>query len=247
MVKEFLHALHFLTRLRIGKHPEYEAELASAAVAWYALVGLLIGILLAISGWIFAAALDLPDYLSAALLLTLWVMITGALHLDGLGDCADAWMGGGSANRMLEIMKDSACGIGAIVALLLVLLLKFTALVSLQGGGDYWLLIVAPLAARFSLSLTVYLVPYVRSSGLGSRLGLNLDLKAIVIGGILISLLMLVISPAVYFAAIGASLAAFALIYFCFIKPLNGATGDIYGALVETTEAAVLVGLVVLR
>jgi cobalamin synthase len=103
----FRFAVQFLTRIPLGKHVEYQPKLAGAAVAWYGVVGLLMGCVLAISGWVLTDWIHLPSLLVAAIVLIIWVVITGALHLDGVGDCGDAWMGGHTPERMLEIMKDT--------------------------------------------------------------------------------------------------------------------------------------------
>ncbi|WP_173644308.1 adenosylcobinamide-GDP ribazoletransferase, partial [Xanthomonas citri] len=89
--------------------------------------------------------------LGAALLLSAWVWLTGALHLDGLADTTDAWVGGmGERRRTLAIMKDPASGPMAVTAVVLVLLLKCAALASLlaQAPTTLWL---APLLARSAL------------------------------------------------------------------------------------------------
>ena len=85
----------------------------------YPLVGLLIGTLLAGIAWLTGGA---PSAVSAAILLLLWVLITGALHLDGLADCADAWIGWqGSHERSLQILKDPHVGSSAVTVLVTVL------------------------------------------------------------------------------------------------------------------------------
>ena len=242
MINEFLQAIQFLTRLPLGKHADYANGLEGTAVSWYAPTGLIIGLLLVLVGWI--CSLLLPPFLVGAIVLTVWVATTGALHLDGLGDCGDALMGGHNTERMLEIMKDTSCGIGAIVSVALVLLLKFSALTLLIGQGDWLLLIFAPVLARISLSLVIRYVPYRRPEGLGSSLQANLNFNGILVASLLMSLLLSLISFQAFFYGVIAGGIAFAIIYWLLIKPIRGATGDVYGALVEVTETLVLVGLV---
>jgi adenosylcobinamide-GDP ribazoletransferase len=242
VINEFLQAIQFLTRLPLGKHANYTPGLAGAAVSWYAPTGLIIGVLMVLSGWIFS--LLLPPFLVSAIVLSVWVAITGALHLDGLGDCGDAWMGAHTPERMLEIMKDTSCGIGALVAVILILLLKFSALTLLIGQGAWSMLLFAPVLARISLSLVIHYVPYRRAEGLGSSLKTDLNFNAIVISSLLMSLLLSLISfQAFIYGAIACGI-AWLIIYRFFINPIRGATGDVYGALVEVTETLVLVGLV---
>ena len=242
MINEFLQAIQFLTRLPLSKHANYVPGLAGAEVSWYAPTGLIIGVLMVLAGWI--CSLLLPPFLVSGIVLAIWVAITGALHLDGLGDCGDAWMGAHTPERMLEIMKDTSCGIGAIVAVALVLLLKFSALTLLIGQGDWSLLIFAPVLARISLSLVIHTIPYRRPEGLGSALQANLNFNGIVISSLLMSLLLILISFHAFVYGVIAGGIAWLVIYRFLIKPIGGATGDVYGALVEVTETLVLVGLV---
>ena len=97
-------ALQFLTRfpVQLSRMPT-DQEIANSLV-WYSVIGVLIGGLMAITGYLLAA---LPGYITAALVLTLWIVLTGALHLDGFADTVDAWVGGyGVRERTLELMKD---------------------------------------------------------------------------------------------------------------------------------------------
>ena len=244
MNRDLLKAIQFLTRLPLGKVSEYQSSQAGRAVSWYGPTGLIIGVCLVLTAW--TTSLLLPPLVVAALLLGIWVVITGALHVDGLGDCGDAWMGGHNTERMLEIMKDTSCGIGAIVAVVPVLLIKFSALTVLIGKGDWLLLLFAPVLARISLSLVIYYFPYQRVEGLGSRLQESIEPGKMVISIALLSFLLCVVSlPGFIYGSIGCAI-AFAMIYRLFIKPIGGTTGDIYGALVEVTEALVLISLVLL-
>jgi adenosylcobinamide-GDP ribazoletransferase len=94
---------------------------------WYPAVGLVIGLILWLVGAVLVATTSL--FLAATLVLVVWVAITGALHLDGVADCADAWVGGlGDRQKVLRILKDPRCGSMAVVSLILLLLTKLAAL-----------------------------------------------------------------------------------------------------------------------
>ena len=127
-------ALQFLTRLPVSLPCMPTPEQVGRSLLWYPLVGLLLGLLL----W--GAHLLLgqtPALLQAAIILALWVGLSGGLHLDGLADTADAWVGGfGDRERTLTIMKDPRSGPIAVVVLVLLLLLKFAALFTLLLGGQ---------------------------------------------------------------------------------------------------------------
>ena len=114
-LQAFLIALQFLTRLPV-RLPEAPGEQdIGRSLLYYPLVGLLLGFTLAALAW----ALGEGTLLHAAILLAAWVLMSGALHLDGLADSADAWAGGqGDRERSLAIMKDPACGPAGAVALI---------------------------------------------------------------------------------------------------------------------------------
>jgi adenosylcobinamide-GDP ribazoletransferase len=230
-------AIGFLTRLPLPARVFDGASSPSAQLAWYPAVGLLLGALLWCLGWVLSGASPL---LSAALLLVAWVALTGALHLDGLADSADAWVGGlGDRERTLTIMKDPRSGPIGVTAIVLVLLLKFAALASVpQPSAMLW---VAPLLGRAVLTVAFMTTPYVRSGGLGSGLvGESRALCAVAL------LLAAVVALLAGWHGLGAILVA-ALVFVWWrwtcVSRLGGMTGDTCGALTEFTEAAVLVAL----
>ena len=165
-------ALQFLTRLPVRLPGMPKPEQIGRSLLWYPLVGVLLGgLLLALHGLLG----DTPALLQAAILLAVWVGLSGGLHLDGLADTADAWIGGhADRQRTLEIMKDPRSGPIAVVVLLLVLLLKFAALVVLLGQGAWAGLLLAPWLGRALLPLLLLTTPYVRAGGLGAALAEHL-------------------------------------------------------------------------
>jgi len=229
-------AIGFLTRLPVPTPPFDDKAAQAASVAWYPLVGALIGALLCVLAWILQGA---PPVLSAALIVTAWVVLTGALHLDGLADSADAWIGGlGSRERTLDIMKDPRSGPAGVVALVLVLLLKFAALASL-GSASQASLMLAPVLARAGLTALFVAMPYARREGLASALTqAPQQACSRSLGVTLVSCLCFGVHGAIAVAA--AALVWFAWRRAC-LKRLGGFTGDTAGALAEMTEVAVLV------
>ncbi|MBB3104261.1 adenosylcobinamide-GDP ribazoletransferase [Azomonas macrocytogenes] len=235
----FLIALQFLTSLPVQLPGLPEPRDIGRSLLYYPLVGLLLGNLL----WLTALLLHgTPTLLQAALLLTLWVALSGALHLDGLADSADAWLGGlGDRERTLAIMQDPRSGPIAVVVLLLVLLLKFAALVALLEAGQLQALLVVPLLGRAALPALFAGTPYVRPGGLGQALAEHLPRRSAV-------LILLVTAVGVLLAAGGQGLKSllvaslvFLLIRRSLLSRLGGTTGDTAGALVELLECAVLV------
>lgn len=242
-MRALLAAIGFLTRVPVPARVFDDPQAQSRSLAWYPAAGLLIGLLLCALAW---ALQTRPPPISAALLLAAWVVSTGALHLDGLADSADAWVGGLGATpeqtreRTLTIMKDPRSGPVGVVAVVLALLLKFAALASLPAPA--WIaLLIAPVLARAALTLAFVSLPYVRSGGLGQRL---VDAPRAA------CLVALVASAG--FCAIGGwrgglALAVAALVFAYWrhacLRRLQGMTGDTCGALTELIEAAVLVAL----
>jgi len=246
MFNEFLQALGFLTRIPPGRDFSHQPELAGAAVTWYGCTGLLCGVLLVIFSAVLQSWMAVPPELAAVLTLLLWVGITGALHLDGLADCGDAWMGGFTRQRFLEIMRDTHCGVGAIVFTSLVLMIKAVALIVLFRQNALLAVLFALAIARITLCIAILRFPYVRESGSGSALSRSLDPRSILITGVAVCLILGVISwPGLVVAVIGGAL-GFALVWWALVRKAGGFTGDIYGALVEICEAAVLVSMTTL-
>ena len=233
----FCLALQFLTRIPIPFELKLSDQALGRSVLFYPLVGLLIG------GILVAIANILSDIagieVQAALLLISWVLLTGGLHLDGLADCADAWAGGlGDKQRSLEIMKDPAAGPIAVVTLILVLLLKWSACVYILQTPMWLVLLIAPVLGRLAILALMLSTPNIRVQGLGEKLQQYLPKQAAML--ILIAIL-----------AVCAWLISFSTMLVVFIvcmlirqlasSRLGGVTGDVYGAAVELVEVAVLV------
>jgi adenosylcobinamide-GDP ribazoletransferase len=151
-------ALQFLTRLPLRRRPVPGADVQAQSVLFYPLVGLAIGALLAVFG---AVLVDVDAGVGAALLLAAWVGVTGALHLDGVADTADAWLGShGDRERALEIMKDPRSGAAGVTAVGLILILKFAALGALLAEYSWLALWIAPLLGRAAIVLMLLRLPY---------------------------------------------------------------------------------------
>ncbi|MDX9678626.1 cobalamin-5'-phosphate synthase [Pseudomonas sp. 29] len=237
-------ALQFLSSLPIRLSGMPEPEQLGRSLLFYPLVGLLFGLIL----WVLNLALSgAPLLLHAALLLTVWVLLSGALHLDGLADSADAWLGGfGDRERTLTIMKDPRSGPIAVVTLVLVLLLKFAALLALIEQGHGLVLIIVPLLGRAALLGLFLTTPYVRAGGLGQALADHLPRKA---GWRVLGLSALGCVLIAGFGAVVAlviSVVVFVWLRQVMMRRLGGTTGDTAGALLELLEMVVLVGLVLI-
>ncbi|WP_266160852.1 adenosylcobinamide-GDP ribazoletransferase [Dyella silvatica] len=239
-MRGLLAAIGFLTRLPVPVSTFDDARAQSSSLAWYPLVGLLLG------GWLCGLAWLVhgwPPMLSAAVLLLAWVVSTGGLHLDGLADSADAWVGGlGDRERTLTIMKDPRSGPAGVSALILLLLTKFAALASVTT--PLWsALLLAPLLARSALTLAFLSIPYVRSGGLGSGLVDAPRLACMV--GLLCAAVVCVAFGWRGGLALLCTLMVFIGWRHACRKRLGGMTGDTCGALTELVEVVVLIALTV--
>lgn len=242
-LRPLLIALQFLTLLPIELRPSPEEGESGRSLRYYPLVGLLIGLVLAGCAWLCEG---LSERLSAALVLCLWVGLTGGLHLDGLADSADAWLGGyGDRERTLAIMRDPRSGPMAVVVLVLLLLLKFTALESLLSQQAMAPLVAVPLLGRSVLVVLFMTTPYVRAGGLGSRLARPMDGGARLAAMLLAALLLVSWQGWGGIALLCVSAAAFLILRWLMLRRLGGTTGDTAGALVELTEALVLLAAAV--
>ncbi|SED63271.1 adenosylcobinamide-GDP ribazoletransferase [Pseudomonas kilonensis] len=235
-------ALQFLSSLPVRLPGMPEPEQLGRSLLFYPVVGLLFGVLL----WLLnALLLDTPLLLHAALLLSAWVLLSGGLHLDGLADSADAWLGGfGDRERTLLIMKDPRSGPIAVITLVLVLLLKFTALLALIEQGQTLTLIVVPVLGRAALLGLFLTTPYVRAGGLGQALADHLPRRA---GWQVLWVCALGVLLVAGWAGVVALLAASAVfigLRQMMLRRLGGCTGDTAGALLELLEMAMLVGVV---
>lgn len=240
-MRPFWTALQFLTCIPTPSYEDIDVDSQGKSVLYYPLIGLLIGLILLCLAWLLS---PYPPVLQASIILFAWVVITGALHLDGLSDWADAWWGGlGSRERTLEIMKDPCCGTMGVVSITLVLLLKFSLLFSLLPLlllGNWPVLLVAPMLGR-SMAISLLLTaPYVRKEGIASSWVDSIPRA----GAWIVVLLSLVITgwwflldALVIFAGLVFLLWLWRMLM---IRRLQGITGDTIGALVELSELAVL-------
>ncbi len=233
-------ALQFLTRLPVSLPGMPTPEQVGRSLLWYPVVGLLLGLLL----WLAHLLLgQTPALLQAAIILALWAGLSGGLHLDGLADTADAWVGGfGDRERTLAIMKDPRSGPIAVLVLVLVLLLKFAALSTLLQAGQGIYLLLLPWLGRSLLPLLLATTPYVRAGGLGQALVDHLPREQLswVLGAHLLGMLLFG-WPGLLALATG--LLLFIWLRRALLSRLGGTTGDTAGALVELAECTVLLAL----
>lgn len=238
MFRAFAVAVQFLTCLPVRFHALPDEKTVGYSLVFYPFVGLLIGTLLILSAGLLQHA---PAIVAAAIGVVVWVIFTGGLHLDGLADSADAWMGGlGDREKTLAIMKDPACGAAGVIALLAVVLLKFAALHSLLVAQQWMPLLCAAVLARTLIPLLFLTTPYVRSQGLGAVLANSHPRKLTVLSVCLTVLCIFAVMPAGYFWLVLTALLCGLLLRHMMMRRIHGMTGDTVGATVEIAETAIL-------
>jgi adenosylcobinamide-GDP ribazoletransferase len=238
LLRPLFAALRFLTRLPVpDPYPLSDTETGRVPL-FYPLAGLAIGLLLALLQLLLA---DLPAALQAALLLAAWVLLTGGLHLDGLADSADAWVGGlGDRERTLAIMKDPYTGSAGVSALVILLLVKFAALQTLVECSCWPVLLMVPVIARAGLLTLLLTTPYVRAGGMGDAAARHLDrwTGGLVVAAVAVGVLLEAGKMGIWLLA--AAGAAFFWVRFAILRRIGGTTGDTAGALVEISEMTLL-------
>jgi adenosylcobinamide-GDP ribazoletransferase len=237
-------ALQFLSSLPIRLPGMPSPQELGRSLLFYPAVGVLMGSVLMALNLLLDGA---PLFLHAALVLAAWVLLSGGLHLDGLADSADAWLGGfGDRERTLTIMKDPRSGPIAVVTLVIVLLVKFTALLALIESHHGLGLLLAPVIGRAAMLGLFLGTPYVRAGGLGQALADHLPrpLGFKVLG--ITAIACVLIAGWTGVEAVLAATAGFFWLRRLMIRRLGGSTGDTAGAMLELLEVLVLVVLALL-
>ena len=223
-----------LTRLPVGRVTDPAPGMAAAAWA-FPLVGLFVGGISAL-GYSLAIAAQLPAAFAALVALTASLMISGALHEDGLADTADGLGGGRTRADKLAIMRDSHVGTYGVLALILSIALRGVCIASVSPAVAVCALIGLAAASRVSLVLALAAMPPARPEGLGktaSAVRLPSCLIALAIGST--ALVMLTDAwPAIALAMLVGGL----LLAWLALRAIGGQTGDILGALQQVTEIA---------
>ncbi|MBK1643114.1 adenosylcobinamide-GDP ribazoletransferase [Thiocapsa imhoffii] len=243
-VRPFWLAGRFLTRWPFPEPAEIAAQHAGQAVPWYPAIGLLLGLTLVLGLFVLE---PVDAGVAAAVILLLWVWSTGILHLDGLADSADAWIGGlMSRERTLEIMKDPRSGPAAITAIGLVLIGKWSGLQALIASGPSVLLILIPMLARALLALLLLTTPYARDQGMASAALAHLPRRPVWIAVVLSGIACVLIGGWIGLGLVGLSGLLFLSLRRLMLRRIGGFTGDTAGALVEISETLLLLAMMVL-
>ncbi len=238
---ELLLVARFFTRVPLGAAVMAPAPGALARAAWgFPLVGAGIGIVAA-AAFAVARVLALPPLAAALVAVGAGVLVTGALHEDGLADTADGFGGGGDADAKLAIMRDSRSGAFGVLALVFSVGLRAAALAAIDGR---WAVLGALVAAhavgRGALPAVLRLLPPARSDGLGVAAGAPDTAGVAWSLGIAAVLALAGLGVTAGITAVVAAAAVMTLVAMLARRQIGGYTGDVLGAIEQGGEATML-------
>jgi adenosylcobinamide-GDP ribazoletransferase len=236
-------AIAFLTVIPLPFKKEWESKDIASSLVFFPVVGLLIGVFLFLVNR--ALGEVFPAVVTAALTLLFLVLISGAMHLDGLADSCDG-LGGSTPEKRLEIMKDSHTGAFGAAGICLLLLVKFAAFVSLPGDWLLEIFLLAPLLGSWAMVLAITAFPYARKSGAGLAFKQGATALRLLIASIITLAVAILLAGwwGIVMMAITCLITLLTVIFFK--SKLGGLTGDTYGAVKEVNEAVVLIVMPVL-
>lgn len=245
MLRRFLIATQFLTRLPVPRSLIASEEELGRAAAFFPLVGVIVG-----SG---AAAVFVltkfvaPLSVAVVLALAFAAFITSGFHEDGLADTFDGLGGGWTKERALEIMRDSRIGTYGSLALIFLILGKYTFLTALEPQQTWLWLIVAHTASRWTILPLCRWLPYARVEGQGKLVARQITLSSLLIGSATFLLLLSLLSwrAALITFAVTALVVCLSGLYFK--RRLGGITGDCLGAVNQITEVVLYLTAVMVR
>jgi len=240
-VRRFVIAWHFLTAVPMSRHHhDPTPEELAGSMAWYPLVGLLLGGVLALSAWLLSMLF--VRGVQDMLLIVLLVALTRGLHQDGLADTLDGWAGGRTVEQRLAIMRDGRIGAIGATGLILSLGLRYAGLEALPETIRLPVLLCMPAVGRWAMVVGAVAAPYARAEGgLAESFLQNLKTRHVLIATVWLAVMLLwAVCP------VGASvgLLAAALVARAITaqsrRVCGGITGDTLGAINEVAEIAVL-------
>ncbi|MDB4092292.1 adenosylcobinamide-GDP ribazoletransferase [bacterium] len=241
LFKDTLVALSLLTRLPIKLDDDAYAHSARAAWA-YPLVGVVTGLLACIAAQV-ALWIGLPLWCAATFALATGIVVTGAMHEDGLGDCADGFWGGWDPAMRLKIMKDSQIGTYGVLALLVTMGLRFGVIWEMLRW-DTWVLplIAIHVASRAVMPAVMTMLPHARDTGLSKSVGRVNAISAQIaasIGAVALGMGFGLFGLALVLVAIITTLVCVRLAR----AKIGGQTGDVCGASQQICEVALLLAV----
>ncbi|MEI4260353.1 adenosylcobinamide-GDP ribazoletransferase [Roseovarius sp. D0-M9] len=233
--------LGLLTRLPLSGAPIRGAEAAWAYPVAGALVGLIGGLIGLLAHWC-----GLPSALAALMALAAQVVVTGAMHEDGLADSADGLWGGWTRARRLEVMKDSHIGAYGVLALILSIAARWSALwlmFQIDAGWALAAMITAGAVSRAAIPALMWALPHARGAGLSHGTGRPTARICGAAVGIAAGAALLLVGWSAFGAVFWAALVVITIALIAKAK-IGGQTGDTLGAVQQLAEIAVLLSII---
>jgi len=236
-MRSLLIALQFLTRIPMGKYPRDEKRLGKS-MAYFPIVGLILGGILVLVNWGFS--IIMAPLVADALTIVTLIILTGALHIDGLIDTIDGLAGGKTKEEILRIMRDSRVGAFGIIGIVSLIMLKLVLLHEIPLEIKREVLLLFPVMGRWAMVVASSLSVYARREGTGKVFVNYCGRKELVIA----SLITLIITGS-FLKILGLELFFFVLALTLLLtrfisKRIGGMTGDTLGAVNEIMEVGTL-------
>lgn len=233
-------ALGFFTRIPVPSVDNFQESDLNSASKYFPLVGWLIGAIAALVFWLSCQIFTQDIAIILSMIASIYA--TGAFHEDGLTDAVDGLGGGWEKEQVLTIMQDSRIGSYGAVAIILTLLLKYTALTHLAIWMVPLVLIAGHSVSRLCAVLVIATQSYVKSSGKAKPLATQLSKRDLFIA-LFFGLLPLVFLNSIYCFALGFVALVWAWFSVVISKRIGGYTGDCLGATQQLTEVAFYLGV----
>ena len=242
-MKRFISILQFMTRIPINIDTGFDEEFHKT-ITYFPLVGLVLGVLIYIIGLVSGIFFD--SFITSIIVTLALVILTGGLHIDGLGDTFDAIYSYRDKERMLEIMKDSRLGTNSLLAIMFLILLKIGFMYSIINNSLLWTVIFMPVVARLGVIVMMYKTVTPRENGMGNLFIGKASTSMFTIAILYTIILMIGISKLIFLASTFEAMMLISTIIILFIFnnlfkkhiyiKIDGVTGDILGCTIELGE-----------
>ena len=237
--------LGLLTSLPVNVVATVSPSVFARSSRWFPMVGALVGMQSAATLFL-GILVGLPNVVAVLIAIGFSILLTGALHEDGLADVADGFGGGANRDAKLEIMRDSRVGTYGVLALILAVGLKGALLVALMNSGLWaaaMAMIVAASASRLTPVILMNRLPMARNDGMAVTAGKPEAESVRIACGLALASLLVLTGWQAMLVTIIATLAACAAIGALARRQIGGQTGDVLGTGQQVTEICVLIGL----
>ena len=235
-MKKFLIALQFLTIFPVKIRTDIKNSELAGSLAFFPLVGLVIGI---VAVGVFFVTGFLPIAIRAAIILAVFCLITGGLHLDGLADSADALYGVRKKESRLDILRDSRIGVMGALSLILIILLKYSIFISVSSSGLWRWLLIMPMTGRWAQVIVCYFSKPARKDGKALPFISQAKKKDLFIATLVTLILGYLIIGLKGIIALSITFIFVRLAIVWISKRIGGMTGDTIGAVSELSEVFV--------